>query len=159
MNRSFVAALGRCLPLAAVLPLALAACAPRTVPVEAPAPAIPDGERMCTMEFRTYSVRVESPRSTPVSDVRLDVRRADGTSLVCSAEGQTGCVNVREYAAPESPNHFTIMTDGVPIARGGENITVNATANGRTVAGIFRFEHDGCHVRKVSGPDVLTLGD
>lgn len=110
------------------------------------------------MEYRSFAVRVQTAAGQPVTDARLAVRRADGTNLVCTGAEENGCVAPRGSAPGGALSSYVVMTDGVPIARAGENITVTATSDGQSVAGVFRFQHDGCHVAKVSGPDVLTLG-
>lgn len=110
------------------------------------------------MEFRSYAVRVQTASGQPVTDARLAIRRSDGSDLACTADSQEGCIAPRGDAPGGSLSSYTIMTDGVPVSRSGENITVTASSGGQSVASVFRFQHDGCHVRKVSGPDVLTLG-
>ncbi|MBE2185290.1 MAG: hypothetical protein IAE99_00775 [Rhodothermales bacterium] len=146
-------------PLAASLVLA-ACAAPVTSPVaETTPPASSDSTQVCTMEYRSYAVRVQTASGQPVTDARLAIRRSDGTDLACTADGQQGCVAPRGDRPSSALSTYTVMTDGIPISRSGENITVTATSDGKSVVSVFRFQNDGCHVRKVSGPDVLTLGD
>lgn len=142
--------------VALLMPLLLGASGCRSTATPDETPTGP-GDRACTMEFRTYGVTLLGASGQPVTDARVEMRRANGTSILCRFDSDRDCLrpgDVRGYGAPGT---YTIMTDGVPVNTAGETFTANLTADGRTAVGTYRFSHDGCHVRKLSGPDTLSL--
>lgn len=141
----------RLLPL---LPLVLSACRSATPPEAGEGP----GQRACTMEFRTYGTTLVDAQARPVTGARVDVRRADGTSILCRSDDARGCLRPADVTGYGAPGTYTLMTDGVQVSTAGETFAAMLTApDGRAAAGTFRFSNDGCHVRKLSGPDTLRL--
>jgi len=53
----------------------------------------------------------------------------------------------------------TIFSDGFlqAIRASGDEVIVVATAAGRSGSADYRFGSDGCHVRKLAGPDTLVI--
>ncbi len=116
------------------------------------------GARACTMEFRTYGTRLLDAAGQPVPNATVDVKRTNGTSILCRAEGERGCLPPRDVTSYGGPGLYTIISDAVTVSSAGETFTANLTApDGRAIAGTFGFSNDGCHVRKLAGPDTLRL--
>lgn len=117
-----------------------------------------DGGRMCTMEYRSENVRVLDAAGVPVEDAAVNVLRVStGRSVVCTAETERGCLRPSMWPRPGFEGRYAVMDDGVAVARRGEDFRVVATRGASRAEAVLRFAHDGCHIQKRAGPDVLTL--
>lgn len=106
----------------------------------------PPGQRVCTMDFRSVGVTLVDGTERPVEDARVEVRRASGE--IVTTDGALGRPSMGRYV---------IADDGTRVVPSGETFTVNASRDGRAVAGVYRIGHDGCHITKLSGADTLRL--
>lgn len=107
-------------------------------------------DRICTMEFRSIGVAVVDNAGAPVAlDSVRTVRILDG--LVYRFEPST--------FLPE--NGFVVLTDAEMDAvdtRGVAFRFEGFRSGDRRVAADYLIRHDCCHVEKVSGPAVITVG-
>lgn len=127
-------------PLAAALVLATGCATPRT------AAPVDDEPRACTMDFRSVGFVLVDAYERPVDGARVEVRRTTGEIVTTDASlGQP------------SMGRYVIADDGTRVVPSGETMTVNASKDGRAVAGVYRLGHDGCHIEKLSGADTLRL--
>jgi hypothetical protein len=58
-----------------------------------------------------------------------------------------------------APGHYIIVDDNAraKIRPSGDEIRVSGTSTAGAIAGTYVFDvPDGCHIHKVSGPDVIT---
>lgn len=139
--------------------LLAAGCQPQPVVPSDDSAAVPDtGEqRLCTMEFRTISVTVVDAAGAPVEEAQVEVvRAATGTSIVCTGEEENGCIQPANPDVGAAQGRYQVVNDGIPVAE-QEAFVVTATAGNATVRDSLIIGFDGCHVRKVAGPDTLRL--
>jgi hypothetical protein len=103
----------------------------------------------CTLEFRIFTAAVVDSTGQPLSGV-----------TVTDTVPRTGAV--LDVTGSLASLHF----DGVPIfcdgfqqeiAPAGDDVIVVATAGGRSGRANYRFGADGCHVRKLAGPDTVVV--
>lgn len=132
-------------------------------------PAAETPGRVCTMEFRTIGLTVVDSLNAPVAEADVDViRTATGRSIVCTGEQQYGCVvpgDGRGHRAASNDGVlsvwgaglYEVMHDGVSVRGGGEMFRVEVGKGAARASEQLLFAHDGCHVRKLSGPDTLRL--
>lgn len=68
-------------------------------------------------------------------------------------------LDVQQEPGAFDPGTAIIFTDALiaVIRRGGDDVTTVVTADGLIGSGEYRFGSDGCHVRKLSGPDTLVV--
>lgn len=133
--------LSRLVPVASAL--LVGACASH-----APAPASPD--RVCTMMFAMVTIHVQNAAGQPVTNATLEVRNAStGDKLDPSQQ-------------PPAAGAYVVVDDGqlAKVATGGTPFDVTARAGQATATARIVVATDSarCHVRKVSGPDAMTLG-
>ena len=106
------------------------------------------GPAVCTASFAMITATVVDGAGQSISDVTVidTVRR---TGAVLDVTGTT----------PASGPGVTIFSDGFlqTVKASGDEVIVVATAAGRSGSADYRFGSDGCHVRKLAGPDTLVI--
>lgn len=100
------------------------------------------------MEFRAITFTLVDPFDRPVPGARVEVRRTSGDVI----ETDRGIPDPTMQSAV-----YAIADDGTRVVPSGETVTVNASKDGRAVAGVYRLGHDGCHITKLAGADTLRL--
>ncbi len=113
-------------------------------------------EAPCSLEFRSYNITVltHSGELADSVDISITVGESDESIDPCTELRGENCNQEGEEG------FYVIFHDGFKdkIAK-GENVTVTVTG----VSGDARFSeqyvftNDGCHIRKVAGPDTVTL--
>lgn len=109
---------------------------------------LPGQQRLCDQRFAGIRVEVRAPDGSPVTDARVEVRRASDGAVVRVLEraiDRRGGYIVLDDATPGP------VTPGVAFlvtARHGSR-----RADARLVVGA---DAAGCHVRLLEGPDVLV---
>lgn len=110
------------------------------------------GERICTEEFVVHTITVLQPDGQPADSVSINVRNKESGDLydvcqndLCNANGQQG--------------QYVIFHDSFQgeISKEQENIVVSGTKDSLSFTEDYSFYDDGCHVRKIAGPDTVNL--
>ncbi len=122
-----------------------------------PFDGVGDEGRACTAIFASVSLPVVDARAAPVVPSSATVTRADGTSLVCPTETEQGGCVVPISGPGVGPPRIEGVNDGITVVRRGETIRVGARAGNLSGTADLVVGTDGCHVRKISGPDMLVL--
>lgn len=128
-----------------VVPLFLTACDSFT--------SVPKG---CTLIFETIRAKVLNPEGEPADSVEITISFGD------EAETVDPCTEVYgEYCDQEGDNgRYIIFHDGyMDKLDEGEwaTVLVEGVKGQTSFSQKFVFTHDGCHVKKVAGPDTITL--
>lgn len=108
---------------------------------------------ICTEQLVGLSVAVVNGVGQPL----------DGLSVTATVH-RTGAVLDLTSASPPA----ALPAEGGPamvfsddfieaVRRGGDEVVVTVMAGGHTATGLYRFGSDGCHVRKIAGPDSLVM--
>lgn len=103
---------------------------------------------VCTASFETITAVAVDGAGQPLSDVTVtDTVRRTGAVLNVTAN------------TPSIGPGVTIFSDGFlqTVRASGDEVIVVATAAGRSGSADYRFGSDGCHVRKLAGPDTLVI--
>lgn len=110
---------------------------------------------ICTREFRTLSIQVQSSTGEPVLDASIEVRRRDTGSL-WPATGSERLIDPVQgwYAVVDDSHLYLIQRDEqVPLT-----ISVSRSASANVVASAdWIVTSDGCHVSRVTGQDQLIV--
>ncbi len=107
-----------------------------------------DGPQVCTREYVTYTVRVVDASGDLLADLTTrSVVEPSGVELVTAQDANTGQVGVYPVASD---------AHGRLISRSGTTVRFEATGDGLSAEASFVFDTDGCHVRKVSGPQEIV---
>lgn len=103
---------------------------------------------VCTTVFVTIPATVVNGAGQPIG----------GVSVVDTVL-RTGAVLDATGGASTSLGTVIIFSDAFlnAVAPAGDDVIVVATANGHTGSANYRFGSDGCHVRKLAGPDTLVV--
>ncbi len=104
------------------------------------------GPQACTMEFRTYTVRVVDAAGEPVEGLTTTVRNERTGEVLAFDDGSI---------FPENGTYL-VATDGHTFRRGGDPVSFHAEGDGLTASASFEFAFDGCHVVKESGPEQIV---
>lgn len=115
-------------------------------------------EPMCTDEFVTYTVNVQSPNGEPAESVSIEVRdEATGESYdVCEKINNPRCPGSidRRYS---DPGEYLIFHDGIQVSLLGSPVEVVGTKGNLSFSAEYVFRQGDCHVQKLEGPDQVTL--
>ena len=104
---------------------------------------------VCTAVFATITASVVDGAGQPLSGVGVtDTVRRTGAVL-----------DVTGSSPPIGLGTVAIFSDAFlqAVAPAGDEVIVVATAGGRSGSANYRFGSDGCHVRKLAGPDTLVV--
>lgn len=113
-------------------------------------------EAPCSLEFRSFNVTVLTPEGERADAVDISVIIGD------SSESLDPCTEVyNDSCSLEGDNGlYVIFHDGFKeqIAK-GKNVlvTVRGVRGETSFSQEYIFTNDGCHIRKVEGPDTITL--
>lgn len=111
-----------------------------------------DPGRVCTAEFVTHTLTVLTPDAEPADSVQITVsNKATGNTYdVCEPS-----------ICDETPDDgtYVIFHDGFlgKVDSDGEEIVVRGTKGDKGFTEEFIFKDDGCHIRKIAGPDSVYL--
>lgn len=109
----------------------------------------------CTADFKMYHLEVRLPDGSPADSVRLtSTNERTGTTYGPCADPEqfgVGCGSDFE------PGRYVVYTDGEAASSRGDDVTVQGERGDLAFEAGFRFAADECHVRKLSGPDTVTL--
>jgi hypothetical protein len=108
------------------------------------------GPSVCTASFAMITATIVDGSGQAVSGVS-----------VRDTVGRTGRILdvQQENLGTFDPGIAIIFTDAFVsvIRRGGDNVTTVVTADGLIGSAEYRFGSDGCHVRKLGGPDTILV--
>ena len=104
---------------------------------------------MCTAEFVTYFVQVQTPDGAPADSVAITVRNAN-TGQVYDV-----CASVNCERTP--PGQYYIFHDGLDAGSDGSHVRVSGVKDDFGFQANYVFRAGECHVQKVAGPDQVTL--
>ena len=106
-----------------------------------------DDGLVCTDDFRSITVRVVAPDGDPLPELTSDVT-IPRTGAVLRASGSTGTAE----------GVYTVADDGDAAAIRGsrKRVAFGAFSTDWVATAVFEVGFDGCHVEKVSGPEVIT---
>lgn len=125
----------RLAPAAFLLPSLLGACE--------------DDPQACTAEFRVLTLYVEDAASSPVTDATLT------TVLV-----RTGDTLTSTFLGQFATGHYPVADDGaLPLLRSApDSLAVTVERGPASFTLGYRVDNGGgCHIRKLAGPDTLTV--
>lgn len=112
-------------------------------------PEQPEDPTVCTEQFVMISLTVTESDGSPADSVQISV----------SSE-----VNDKEYSCDDylcsekETGTYVIMHDGLlEKLSDEETVTVEGTKKGQQFREEFVFQQGECHVKKVAGPDTVTL--
>lgn len=112
----------------------------------------PKVAKVCTQQFAIHNLTVLTPDGEPADSVQITVsNKATGNIYdVCDS-------SLCEETATDGV--YVIFHDGFfgKIDSDGEKIVVHGEKGGRSFTEQFIFGDDGCHIRKVAGPDSVYL--
>jgi hypothetical protein len=103
---------------------------------------------VCTASFAMITATVVDGTGQALSEVSVtDTVRRTGAVL-----------DVTQDIPPLDPGTAVIFSDAFlsAIRPAGDDVTVVATAEAGVGSAQYRFGSDGCHVRKLAGPDTLV---
>jgi hypothetical protein len=82
-----------------------------------------------------------------------------GVSVTDTVRRTGAVLNVTNGSSSPSPGTVIIFSDVFlsAITPLGDDVIVVATAGGHAGNATYRFGSDGCHVRKLAGPDTLVV--
>lgn len=105
---------------------------------------------VCTTEFVTANLLVVDQNNQPVSDVAITVLNG--------LTGSPYAIDASELYNPQ-PGSYTIFHDGFKddLLPGGQPVEVRGEKDGHTFKADYLFGADECHIRKLEGPDVVTI--
>lgn len=124
----------RLLPLLALL---LAGCEPEGL------------AQACTMEFRIATLVVSEGAGAPVGDATVQTRRLSTGEILTPT-------TLAQFAAGTYPILDDGATDRLNPAGDSLGVTVARAADTLRLTYVFDVP-GGCHIRKLSGPDSVTL--
>lgn len=111
-----------------------------------------DPGRVCTAVFITHTITVLTPDDEPADSVQITVlNKETGNEYdVCNS---TICDE------PPRSNPYIIFHDGFleKVDSDGEEVIVRGAKGDKSFTEQFTFRDDGCHIRKVAGPDSVYL--
>jgi len=104
---------------------------------------------VCTASFAFISAVALDDANQPVSG--LVVR----DSVIRTVQGFA----VSQVGLPGGSGTFTIFSDNylASVREGGDSVVATGTAAGKSFSAVYEFGSDGCHVRKIAGPDTVVL--
>lgn len=111
--------------------------------------------RVCTLQFVVHQVTVLSAEGEPADSVDINItdRNTGETFNPCESE-------VFDCAGEGFEGNYTLIHDGYSdeSEEGREfNLRVKGQKDQASFEADFTFRNDGCHIRKVAGPDSVTL--
>lgn len=110
----------------------------------------PEGDCVCTREFRLYSLTVVDDQGDPVDGVTLEVVNL-----------RTGEALTSGFLGLATPGTYWIVDDSMidAFSVDGDSVRVTGTKDPLSFETGLRFATDacGCHVHKVAGPDTVTI--
>ena len=111
----------------------------------------PESPIVCTTEFVTFSITVVDTTGEPADSVQITVKNTKSGEPYDVCQG-TICDS---YGA----GRYTIMHDGFhgKISEKREPVTVKGTKGEQQFTADFAFRSGDCHVRKLAGPDTVSL--
>jgi len=104
---------------------------------------------VCTRDFRTITAAVVDGAGQPRNDVTaVDTVRRTGAVL-----------DVTAISPSIAPGFVVVFSDAFlqAVARSGDQVIVVATSGDQSSQATYLFGSDGCHVRKLAGPDTLVV--
>jgi hypothetical protein len=108
------------------------------------------GPSICTASFAMITATIVDGNGQTVTGVS-----------VRDTVGRTGRILDVQQENPGTfdPGIAIIFTDAfiTAIRRGGDDVTTVVTADGLIGSAEYRFGSDGCHVRKLGGPDTIVV--
>lgn len=108
-----------------------------------------NGPLACTAVFTAVAATVVDAAGQPLSGVTVtDTVRRTGAVL-----------DVTAGSPPAGSGAVIIFSDAFlqEVLPAGDEVIVVAAVSGRSGSGTYRFGSDGCHVRKLAGPDTLVV--
>lgn len=108
-----------------------------------------DGARVCTASFAFITSVAVDGAGLPVSNLVVTdtvVRTGKGFDVA-----QNGFFNAAGV--------FVVFSDSylADVHEAGDAVRVSGTSGGKGFSATYEFGSDGCHVRKVSGPDTVVV--
>ena len=108
-------------------------------------------ECVCTLEFRTVTVRVVDAAGQPVPGLDVTVTN-ERTGAVLDVD--------QANVAPNEQGVYAVVTDGEvnDVSEAGDPLRFRAEGGGRTAEATFVVGRDACacHIDKRSGPEEVT---
>lgn len=107
---------------------------------------------VCSLELRMITVRVENSAGEPVSGIKIESQP--------QFTGNT--VDIPTGLHPNVPGEYVIYSDSYlgDTSSGGDTILVRGYSSGNLLFEekfVIGLDPCGCHVEKLSGPDVITV--
>lgn len=102
----------------------------------------------CTLEFRSYTVRVVNEAGGPVNGLDATVRNTRTGEIFTFAD----------EPFPADDGHYLVATDAQfgALSEAGDTVAFHAEGQGLTADASFVFAGGPCHVEKRSGPDEIV---
>lgn len=110
---------------------------------------------VCTKEFRTLAIQVQSSTGEPVLDASIEVRRRDTGSLWPATGSERLIDAVQGWYAVVDDSHLSLIerNEQVPLT-----ISASRSASANAVTSTdWIITSDGCHVSRVTGQDRLIV--
>jgi len=107
------------------------------------------GGQACTDLFAFITATAINGSGQPVSNLAIRdsvIRTATGFDI-----GQEGILNTAGTIVVFSDNYLANVRES------GDPVQVSGTGAGQVFAAGYQFGTDGCHVRKISGPDTVVV--
>ena len=109
----------------------------------------------CTAVLEAIATTVDNGAAQPLNGLTVTdtVRRTGAVLHVVAGSG------VADTLPANSSASVVIFSDDFlqAVLPTGDEVIVVVAAGGRTGSGNYRFGSDGCHVRKLAGPDTLVV--
>ncbi|HEX6981699.1 MAG TPA: hypothetical protein VF181_02965 [Balneolaceae bacterium] len=112
----------------------------------------PEISEVCTGIFITHTLTVLTPEGEPADSVQITVSNKE-------TGNEYDVCNPTICDEPPRSNPYVIFHDGFSekVDSDGEEIIVRGTKGDKGFTEQFTFRDDGCHIRKVAGPDSVYL--
>lgn len=115
----------------------------------------PSSPRVCTAQFVVHQVNVLNAEGEPADSVDINITNRD------TGEAFNPCESEAFDCAGEGfEGYYTLIHDGYfEESEEGRifRLRVTGQKNLASFEADYTFRNDGCHIRKVSGPDSVTL--
>jgi|AntRauTorcE11897_2_1112592.scaffolds.fasta_scaffold07122_3 hypothetical protein len=118
--------------------------------------SVNSNDRVCTLEFRTFSATVLTPSGAPADSVDISI------TIGNSSEFMDPCTEVYGDSCDQegADGTYIIFHDGFmdEINEGKDaTVMVEGTRAETSFSQEFVFTNDGCHIGQVAGPDTVRL--
>ncbi len=107
--------------------------------------------KACTLEFRYFTLKVLDPQGQPANSVAITIySKKDNFPF-------DPCKDSYCEGFETQSGSYIIFHDGLELNSKPETVIVEGEKDNLSFYSEHLFSHDGCHINKLSGPNLVTL--